>query len=55
MFEKAFKGKKTQKVPSAFDDKFLSYLEKTKIAVFLLLPQNKINLTKQEIYSHNIF
>ena len=55
MFEKAFKSIKTQKVPGTFDNKFLSYLKKTKVTVFLSLPQNKISLKNQEIYSHNIF
>ena len=41
MFGKAFKWIKNQRVPRAFDNKFLSYL----ITVFLPLPQNKISLT----------
>ena len=45
MFEKAFKWIKNQRVPRAFDNKFLSYLKETKVTVFLPLPQNKISLT----------
>ena len=40
--EKAFKWIKIEKFPSAFHNKFLSYFNKTKITVFLLLQQNKI-------------
>ena len=55
MFEKTFKWIKTQKNPSAFDNKLLKYFKKTKVTVFLPLPQNKISVTNQEIHSHNIF
>ena len=40
--EKAFKWIKIEKVPSAFHNKFLNYFKKTKITVFLPLPENKI-------------
>ena len=45
MFEKAVKWIKNQRVPSAFDDKFFELFKKTKVTVFLPLPQNKISLT----------
>ena len=44
IFKKAFKWVKTQKVPSAFDNKFLSYFKKDRGYVIF-----------QEIYSHNRF
>ena len=41
MFEKAFKWIKNQRVPRAFDNKFLSYLKKQRLQYFCPFPKIK--------------